>query len=84
MFFGGTPEDKQPVAVNTNLIHYKELYITGSTRSSIGQFRKVLEFVSQGVIEIKSIITHTYSLDQVLEGFENAGSAKGMKHVVLF
>ena len=84
LFFGGIPEDKQPVAVNTNLIHYKELYITGSTRSSIGQFRKVLEFVSQGIIEVKSIVTHTYSLDQVLEGFENAACAKGIKHVVVF
>lgn len=84
IFFGGIPEDKQPVAINTNLIHYKELYITGSTRSSIGQFRKVLEFVSQGIIEVKSIVTHTYSLEQAVKGFENAGCAKGIKHVVVF
>ena len=42
-FFGGIPESKQPVPINTNLVHYKELYLTGSTRSSIAQFRKSLD-----------------------------------------
>lgn len=83
-FFGGVPENQQPVAINTNLIHYKELYLTGSTRSSIAQFRKVLEFISQGLLDVKNLITHKYSLEQIIEGFENAGNAEGIKHVIIF
>ena len=83
-FFGGVPADKEPVPINTNLIHYKELYITGSTRSSIAQFRRTLEFVSQGLIDCKSLITHHYKLDDIITGFENAKAAKGLKHVVTF
>ena len=83
-FFGGIPESKQPVSINTNLVHYKELYLTGSTRSSIAQFRKTLEFVAQGLIDVKSIITHQYALNEILIGFENAKKTLGIKHVILF
>jgi L-iditol 2-dehydrogenase len=83
-FFGGIPESKQPVPINTNLVHYKELYLTGSTRSSIAQFRKTLEFVAQGLIDVNSIITHRYELVDILTGFENAKKTLGIKHVITF
>ena len=71
-FFGGIPASKQPVALDTNQIHYHELYITGSTRSSIAQFRKTLDFVSQGLLNVKAMITHRYALSQIEQAFENA------------
>lgn len=83
-FFGGIPKDKQPVPIDTNIVHYKELYLTGSTRSSIAQFRKTLDFVSQGLIDVKSIITDRYALSDILGAFENARQAKGIKHVIVF
>jgi len=83
-FFGGIPEDKEPVAINTNLVHYKELYLTGSTRSSIEQFRKTLDFVALGLLDVKSMITHRYALKDILVAFENAKSAQGIKHVIVF
>lgn len=83
-FFGGIPEAKQPVAINTNFVHYKELYLTGSTRSSIAQFRKTLEFVSQGLLDVNSMITNRYSIDDILTAFENARQAKGIKHIIEF
>lgn len=83
-FFGGIPESKQPVAINTNLVHYKELYLTGSTRSSIAQFRRTLEFVSQGVLDLSGVVTDTYALKDAPRAFENARAAKGIKHVILF
>lgn len=83
-FFGGIPESRQPVPINTNLVHYKELILTGSTRSSIAQFRKTMEFVSQGLLDVKAMITDRYSIDDVLTAFDNAGRAKGLKHVIEF
>ena len=83
-FFGGVPADKQPVPIDTNLIHYKELYLTGSTRSSILQFRKALSFVEQGLVDLKGVITDRYDLKDIMTGFENAKGGKGLKHVVLF
>lgn len=83
-YFGGIPADKQPIPIDTNRIHYKELYVTGSTRSSIAQFRKTLEFVSLGLMDVNSMITHRYSLSQILTAFDNAKQAKGIKHVIEF
>lgn len=83
-FFGGIPANKQPVALDTNQIHYHELYVTGSTRSSIAQFRKTLEFVSQGLLNVQEMITDRYELKDILSAFENARQAKGIKHVISF
>jgi L-iditol 2-dehydrogenase len=84
LFFGGIPGTKEPVAINTNLIHYKELLITGSTRSSIDQYRKVLSLLSQGMIDGKAIITDRYPIEEGLKAFENSASAKGLKHLIVF
>ena len=83
-FFGGIPDGKEPVAINTNLIHYRELYLTGSTRSSIAQFRKILDCVSRGVLNIKPILTDYYELKDIGSAFQNASEAKGIKHVIQF
>lgn len=83
-FFGGVPESKQPVPINTNLIHYKELYLTGSTRSSIAQFRKTLNFVEQNLISLAGIVTDRYPLADVLTAFDNAKAARGLKHTIVF
>jgi L-iditol 2-dehydrogenase len=82
-FFGGIPAGKEPVPIDTNLIHYKELYLTGSTRSSIIQFRTVLSFVAQG-LDVSGIITDRYGIADILSAFENARAAKGMKHIIVF
>ena len=83
-FFGGVPADKQPVPIDTNLVHYKELYLTGSTRANITMFRKTLEVVSQGLIDLKSMITAKYELKDAMTAFENAAAAKGLKNVIVF
>ncbi len=83
-FFGGVPADKQPVPIDTNLIHYKELYLTGSTRSSIAQFRKVAEMVGGGLLEISRLVTHRYPLSESLAAFYAAARAEGVKHMITF
>lgn len=83
-FFGGIPASRQPVALDTNQIHYHELYVTGSTRSSIAQFRRTMEFVSQGLLDVDAMITDRYPLKEILNAFENARQAKGIKHVIEF
>lgn len=83
-FFGGIPAAKQPVAIDTNQIHYHELYVTGSTRSSIAQFRKTLEFVALGLLPVNEMITDRYPLQDILNAFTNASQAKGIKHIIEF
>ena len=83
-FFGGIPASKQPVSIDTNLIHYRELCLTGSTRSSVAQFRTTMEFVAAGLLDVSRLITHRYPLSDILSAFDNAAQAKGIKHVIEF
>jgi L-iditol 2-dehydrogenase len=83
-FFGGVPASKQPVPIDTNLVHYRELFLTGSTRSSIMQFRKALSFVEQKILDVSRVVTHTYPLESAAEAFANAKAALGLKHAFVF
>lgn len=83
-FFGGIPAGKEPVGIDTNLIHYRELYLTGSTRSSISQYRKTMEFVQEGILDAEMLVTDLYPLEAAGRAFENVGMARGIKHVFVF
>jgi Zn-dependent alcohol dehydrogenase len=43
-----------------------------------------MEFVAQGLIDVNSIITHRYPLDDIMTAFENAKATLGIKHVIMF
>lgn len=83
-FFGGLPAAKQPVPLDTNLIHYKHISVSGTSRSSLSQYRKCLQLVESGVLPIGRLITHCFTMDQIEEAFEFAAAAGGMKSVIEF
>ncbi|NLE66900.1 MAG: alcohol dehydrogenase catalytic domain-containing protein [Lentisphaerae bacterium] len=84
IFFGGVPAGKQPVAIDTNIIHYKELFITGSTRANICHFRKTLGFIAEGLVDVKGLVTARFRIEDILEAFDCARQAKGLKNVIVF
>lgn len=82
--FGGLPQEKQMVALNTNLIHYKELVVTGTTRASVGQFRTCLELIVNQLIDVKSLITSRFSIDEFDAALTAASSGQGLKSMINF
>jgi len=78
-FFGGLPAGREIVPLNTNLIHYREIFVLGTSSQSIYEFRKTLELVSTGVLDVKRFITHRFPLDETLKAFETASSRVGLK-----
>lgn len=82
IFFGGVPADKEPVSLNTNLIHYKQLIVSGSTRASITQYRKTLRYISNGVLDVKPLITAKFPLTKIHKGIELARNGDGLKNVI--
>ena len=83
-FFGGVPADRQPVPLDTNLIHYKQLKVSGTTRASLTQIRKTLRFISSGVLNVKPLITRTLPLTAIGQALDYAAAADGLKNVILF
>lgn len=83
-FFGGIPAGKQPVPLDTNLIHYRQLIVSGTARASLTQFRKTLKYISTGVLDVKPLITRTFPLSRFNEAVELAAAADGLKNVIEF
>jgi L-iditol 2-dehydrogenase len=83
-FFGGLPKGKENVALDTNQIHYKQLTVTGTTRSTHAHYRSTLDFIAKGLIDMDPLITHTFPLRDVQKAFDNAAGAVGLKQAIVF
>ncbi len=84
LFFGGLPDSKKIVPINTNLIHYRQLTIQGCTKQSISEYRKCAKLVADGRIPLDRIMSDTYRIEEYETAFQNAAAAKGLKHVFCF
>ncbi len=81
-FFGGLPGGSRPIALESNLVHYKELCITGCHGSIARQHRLALEILARRAIEPEPFITHRFPLERIQEAFAVAEAHTGIKVVV--
>ena len=81
-FFGGLPRDDSEVALDTNLIHYKELVVTGTTANTTDDCRAALELVLNGDVDTGAMIGASYGLDDGREAIERAGAGDVIKVVI--
>lgn len=78
-FFGGLPKSNPYATLNTNLIHYREIIVSGSFSSRIEDFRNALKVVSSGLLPAKQLITHRFPLDAMLKAFEVIPAGEAIK-----
>ncbi len=81
-FFGGLPKDKSMVTLDTNIIHYKELFVHGAHGAMPIHHMKSVELIASGAINAKDYISHNFTLDDVDKAFETAEGHKGMRVIV--
>ncbi len=84
IFFGGLPKESELVPLNGNLIHYRQLIVTGTARSSLSQIRTCIGLVSDGLVRLDDLISHHYHLSEVNQAFMNATKGEGIKHEIVF
>jgi len=82
-FFGGLPKGNSCVDLDTNIIHYKQLIVTGTTRASHNHYRTALRFIATNLIDIDQLVTHTYSLRDTAKAIENGMNAVGLRHAII-
>jgi len=82
--FGGLPSGKEDVVINTNLIHYNSLILTGTTGSSLSDYEISLNLVLNKKINVKELISKRFNISNIEEAFEYAMSLKGLKTVIEF
>jgi L-iditol 2-dehydrogenase len=82
-FFGGIPgKDCKNLLIDSNIIHYKEIVLTGSHGSTALQHKKALKLIISRKINVKALITHRYKLTDVKKAYEKAISGKAMKIII--
>jgi len=78
-FFAGLPKGKENVALNANIIHYKETLVSGSFASTPYEFHQTIELAASGKLNVKRIVTYRFGLDSASQAFEAALSGKALK-----
>jgi L-iditol 2-dehydrogenase len=78
-YFGGLPKDRPTINLDSNIIHYKELIVTGTTACSTADCRQAAAIVNSGRIDLSSVISASYGLSEVTQAFAAAEDRKSLK-----
>jgi threonine dehydrogenase-like Zn-dependent dehydrogenase len=81
-FFAGLPKEDPTVRLDANLIHYKELVITGTTACSTNDCRKALSLITSRAIDLTPLISARYPLARAIEAFAAAENRSNLKVVL--
>jgi L-iditol 2-dehydrogenase len=80
--FGGLPPNQTNEFLDSNLIHYKEIGIFGAHASTASQNRLALGLLTGKKIDAGRYVTHTFSLDQIMDGMNAVKGGKALKAIV--
>jgi len=80
-FFAGTyPPGTVPV--DPNVVHYKQLWVTGSYHFTPDGFRSALKLLARGAVQVTPLVSHRLPLARVAEGFEIVANRRGNKVLI--
>jgi L-iditol 2-dehydrogenase len=66
-----------------NLVHYRQLVVTGSHDFGPHHFSTALKLIAHRIVDVGALISHRFALDDVRDAFETAASRGGLKSMVL-
>jgi L-iditol 2-dehydrogenase len=81
-FFGGLPKDRPLINIDSNLVHYKELVITGTTACSTADCWQAAQIVNSGLVDLSDLISKRFPLKDAVMAFAAAEDRKSLKIVL--
>lgn len=81
-FFGGLPKDRSTIKLDSNLIHYKELVVTGTTACSTDDCRRAAEIINTGRIDLSMLIGARFPLKDVIDALQVMEQGKALKVIL--
>ena len=81
-FFAGLGAGDTVVRLDSNLIHYRELIVTGTSACSTDDCRRSLELISSGKVDLGPLISARLGLDRIKEAFDLARGGNALKVVL--
>jgi L-iditol 2-dehydrogenase len=82
-FFGGLAKGSKDIHIDSNRIHYREGYITGSHGSTPRQHALAVDLITSKRIDMSGLITHRFPLDKIHDAFRAVRKELGLKVMVL-
>jgi L-iditol 2-dehydrogenase len=82
VLFGGLPKSDPMTTLDGNRIHYGEIEVVGAFSYHPTMHALALDALERGLIPTESLITHTFTLDEIDEAFEVASSGLGLKVLI--
>jgi len=73
--FGGCPPGTE-IKVDTELLHYGEVTVMGAFHATPAHFKKALNLIASGALNVKPLVTRQMPLERVREAFEILSSSK--------
>lgn len=80
--FAGLPTGNTAITLDSNLIHYKELIVTGTTACSTDDCRRSLQLITSGKVDLSPLISGRYGLDRTMDAFAAVGEGNVLKVVL--
>jgi L-iditol 2-dehydrogenase len=81
-YFGGLPKDHPTIRADSNLIHYKELRVTGTTACSTGDCWQAAHIVNSGRVDLTRIVSSRFPLSRVQDAFAAAEDRESLKVII--
>jgi L-iditol 2-dehydrogenase len=65
-----------------NLVHYRQLTITGSHNFLPRHFDAAVQAIAHGVVDVRSLVSEVLPLEEIARGFESVALHKGLKYLI--
>lgn len=82
-FFASLPLGKEEIKLNSNIIHYKQLKITGTTGASLKQFRQTVKLSQNIGVNFKKVITKRIGLEELYSIFKDVSVFRNNLKIVV-
>ena len=79
--FGGIAGESKGF-IDSNLIHYKELSIHGVHGTTSAMMKQIMEYVSEGKLDLEKYVSSVCSLENIQEGFVSIRDQNVLKVIV--
>ena len=80
--FGGLPREQYTIRFDSNLVHYKELVVTGTTACSTADCWRAAALVNSGRVDLSHLVSARFPLSEALQALAAAEDRKSLKVVI--
>lgn len=81
-YFAGFPKGST-ATMDPNLIHYKELQVTGGSNARRRDVRRAISVLEAGLVDAEPIVSHRFPLSDLLSAYEALQQRAGVKIAVI-